>query len=151
VEPKAKSDGPEKSFMSAEFVDTNIFVYAHDGGAGSKHRKSVELLKRLFDAGTGSVSIQVLSEFYAAATGKLAMRSEEAEEIIRDLATWTLHRPSHADLLQAAGLHRKHKLSWWDALIVNSALQLGCSTLWSEDFSDGRRYGTVTVRSPFLI
>jgi predicted nucleic acid-binding protein len=30
--------------MSAEFVDTNILVYAHDGGAGAKHDKSVELL-----------------------------------------------------------------------------------------------------------
>lgn len=135
--------------MSAEFVDTNIFVYAHDGGAGSKHRRSVDLLKRLVDAGTGSVSLQVLSEFYAAAVTKLGMRSEEAEDVIRDLAAWIVHRPSHADLLHAARLHRQHKLSWWDALIVNSALQLECSVLWSEDLNDGQRYGTVTVRNPF--
>ena len=135
--------------MSVEFVDTNIFIYAHDGGAGIKHTKSVDLLKRLFDGGSGSLSSQVLTEFYAAAVSKLGMRSEEAEDVIRDLASWTLHRPSHSDLLQAIRLHRQHKVSWWDALIINSALQLGCSVLWSEDLNDGQRFGNVTVRSPF--
>jgi hypothetical protein len=39
--------------MSVEFVDTNLFVFAHEGGAGSKHRKAAELVTRLFE-GLGS-------------------------------------------------------------------------------------------------
>ncbi len=35
--------------MSAEFVDTNIFIYAHDSSAGRKHQQSVALLTRLFE------------------------------------------------------------------------------------------------------
>lgn len=72
--------------MSAEFVDTNILVYAHDVGAGTKHDKSVELLTRLFEDGSGALSVQVLSDFYVAATQKLAMKTEEVEAAIRDLA-----------------------------------------------------------------
>jgi len=135
--------------MSAEFVDTNVLIYAHDGGAGMKHAKSLELLARLLDQRNGVISTQVLSEFYSVATRKLGMKSEEAEQVLEDLATWALHRPSLADLLEASRLQRKHRLPWWDALILNSALQTGCSVLWSEDFQHAQRYGQLTIRNPF--
>ena len=135
--------------MSVEFVDTNILVYAHDRGARPKHGQAVVLLARLFEDARGAVSIQVLSEFYSAATKKLAMKSDEAEEVIADLGAWTIHRPGHADLLKASRLHRRYKIAWWDALILNSAIELGCSVLWTEDLADGQRYGPVMVRNPF--
>jgi len=135
--------------MSVEFVDTNVLIYAHDGGAGEKHKRSVELLARLFEEDSGALSIQVLAEFYAAATRKLGMSSQQAEEAIMDLAGWTIHRAEHADLLRAARLHRRYKIAWWDALVINSAMELGCRVLWTEDLADGQRYEAVTVRNPF--
>jgi predicted nucleic acid-binding protein len=147
--PEAKSDGAGKSCMSAEFVDTNVLIYAHDGGAGAKHRRAVDLLERFFEERSGALSIQVLCEFYAAATRKLSMLSEEAEAVIADLGGWTLHRPAHSDLLKAARLQRRYRIGWWDALIIQSAADLGCSILWTEDLRDGQQYGGVTVRDPF--
>jgi predicted nucleic acid-binding protein len=135
--------------MSVEFVDTNIFIYGYDGGAGGKHDKSVALLSRLVEEATGALSIQVLAEFYSAATKKLGMKSQEAEALIADWRTWTIHRPGHADVIRSAQLQRRYKMAWWDALILNSALELGCSVLWSEDFADRQRYGSLTVRYPF--
>jgi len=44
--------------MSVEFVDTNILVYAHDGAAGDKHTRSVELLTQLFEDQNGALSVQ---------------------------------------------------------------------------------------------
>ena len=136
--------------MSGEFVDTNILIYAHDGGAGEKHSKSVELLSRLFDAGSGALSIQVLAEFYAAASKKLGMKSKEIEQAIRDLGSWAIHRPAHADVVRACEIHRRYKTGWWDALVINSAIELGCSVLWSEDFAHGQRYGGIRVQNPFV-
>src|SRR5579864_8515220 len=141
--------GPGKSCMSVEFIDTNVLVYAHDRGAAAKHGRAVDLLAALFEDSRGALSIQVLSEFYAAATKKLGMKSEEAEEVISDLGAWTTHRPGHADLLKAARLHRRYKIAWWDALILNSAIELSCSILWTEDLADGQHYGPVVVRNPF--
>jgi predicted nucleic acid-binding protein len=135
--------------MSAEFVDTNVLVYAHDGSAGQKHAKSVDLLARLFEEENGALSVQVLAEFYAAAIRKLGMPAEEAEAVITDLGSWTIHRPGHADLIRASRLHRRHKMAWWDSQVLNSAVELGCAVLWSEDLADGQRFGTLTVRSPF--
>jgi predicted nucleic acid-binding protein len=145
----ARFGGLGKSCMSVEFIDTNVLVYAHDGGAGRRHDRSVDLLHRLFEEANGSLSVQVLSEFYSVATKKLSMKSEEAEEAISDLSGWIIHRPGHADVLRAIRLLRRYKISWWDAMVINSAIELGCSILWSEDLAEGQRYGTVTVRSPF--
>src|SRR5690349_16012461 len=130
--------------MSVDFVDTNVLVYAHDRSAGAKHDQSVELLKRLWQDATGALSIQVLTEFYAVATKKLGMTSQEAEGVLLDLGTWMIHRPAHADLLHAARFQRRYKISWWDALIVQSANEMGCAILWTEDLSDHQRYGAVT-------
>src|ERR1039458_9389633 len=102
------SGGRGANSMSVEFVGTNVLVYAHDGGAGAKHDRSVELLRRLTEDGSGALSIQVLGEFYVTATKKLGMTSQEAEEGLLDLGGWIIHRPSHADLLRAARLHRRY-------------------------------------------
>jgi predicted nucleic acid-binding protein len=78
------------------------------------------------------------------------MKGQRAGEIISDLGICSLHRPDHPDVLRAIELMRRYKISWWDALVVNSANQLGCRVLWSEDMNHGQRYGGVTVRNPFL-
>jgi predicted nucleic acid-binding protein len=135
--------------MSVEFVDTNILLYAHTLGGGSKHDKSIALLSRLVEEAAGAISIQVLAEFYSTATKKLGMQSQDAEGVIADLRGWTIHRPGYADVIRSVQLQRRYKMAWWDALILNSALELGCSVLWSEDFSDRQRYGSLTVRNPF--
>jgi len=106
-------------------------------------------LTRLFEVQAGALSTQVLSEFYAVATKKLGMKSREAEDIIRDLGSWMIHCAGHADVVRAAEIHRRYQVAWWDALAINSAAELGCDTLWTEDLAHGRRYGTVTVRNPF--
>ncbi|MGH9655841.1 MAG: PIN domain-containing protein, partial [Bryobacteraceae bacterium] len=92
--------------MSVEFVDTNVFIYAHDAHRGAKQERAAELLTRLFENGNGAISTQVLVEFYSAAIKKLRMRSEEAEDVLRDLSSWNIHRPGHSDLLKASQLHR---------------------------------------------
>ena len=134
---------------SAEFIDTNVLLYAHDAGDLDKHRTAVELIARLSNVEIGALSIQVLSEFYWNATRKLGISTEEAEQIVGDFRLWTIHRPTHFDLLQAARLQRRHGIAWWDALVVQSASELGCQVLWTEDLTHGHKYGGVTVKNPF--
>jgi predicted nucleic acid-binding protein len=135
--------------MSAEFVDTDILVYAHDASAGEKYEIARRLIARLTNDGIGATSTQVLAEFYSVAIRKLRFSGEEAEEIVFDFGSWPLHRPTHASLLQSIAIQRKFRINWWDALIVNSALELGCSTLWTEDLKSGQRFSTLTARNPF--
>jgi predicted nucleic acid-binding protein len=44
---------------------------------------------------------------------------------------------------------RRHRIAFWDALIVEAALSRGCTTLLSEDLQDGRRFGALVIENPF--
>jgi predicted nucleic acid-binding protein len=140
--------------MSAEaraFVDTNILVYAHDTTAGAKRDAAVALLERLWGSGTGCLSIQVLQELFVTLTRRLPrpLDAQAAEDAVEDFARWTVHAPGSEDVLAAIDLHRRHRISFWDAMIVRSAAQLGCNLLYSEDLSAGQRYDGVLVVDPF--
>ncbi len=74
--------------MTAEFIDTNILIYAEDGGMGGKHQGCRRIAGSTSRAGSRCCEYPVLAEYYNAATKKLRMTSEEAEETIRDLAGW---------------------------------------------------------------
>jgi predicted nucleic acid-binding protein len=134
-----------------QFVDTNILIYAHDLSSGKKHASARKLLQELWQSGEGCLSIQVLQEFYVNVTQKVArpLASETAMQIIADLSVWQIHRPAVEDILDAIRLQDRYQTSFWDAMIIVSAAQLGCHTLWSEDLNPGQVYDQVTVLSPF--
>lgn len=134
-----------------EFVDSNVLVYAEDVSAGPKRDQATGLLERLWEAQTGCVSVQVLQEFFVTVTRKVPkpMSPELAEERVRDLSRWAVFAPGPGDVLAAIALARQHQLSLWDAMIVESAAQLGCGILWSEDLQHGRRLRGLQIRNPF--
>lgn len=136
---------------SLQFVDTNVLIYAHDISAGAKYARARELLGQLWDSAEGCLSIQVLQEFYVNVTRKVArpLTPEAAAQIIADLSVWQVHRPGVDDVLDAIGLQGRYQLSFWDAMVISSAIQLGCQTVWSEDLNPGQAYDQVTVLNPF--
>jgi len=133
------------------FVDTNILVYAHDISAGEKHTLAKEIVEDLWESESGCLSIQVLQEFYVAATVKVIkpLDSETAAKIIRDLSYWKIHIPEAEDILGAIDLQRRAGITFWDSMILWSAKQLGCSDLLSEDLNPGQTYDGVRVINPF--
>lgn len=136
---------------SRGFLDTNILVYAHDTGAGSKTSTAQELVRDAWENATGCVSIQVLQEFYVTVTAKLRapLEAEAAAARVEVYSRWPVHSPDRDDLLSAIGIARRHRLSLWDAMIVRSASQLGCMVLWTEDLKDGAVLEGVRIRNPF--
>jgi len=52
-------------------------------------------------------------------------------------------------VLRAIGIGQRWQLNYWDSLIIAAAERTGCTTVYSENLSDGQRYGLVTVRNPF--
>jgi predicted nucleic acid-binding protein len=135
-----------------ELVDTNILVYAHDISAGEKHTLARDLLQNLWQTGNGCLSVQILHEFYVTITRKVTqpLSLDDASEIIRDLSFWQIFTPGAEDVLGAIDIQKHYQISFWDAMIVQSAIDLGCSLIWSEDLSDGQTFEGVLVRNPFL-
>lgn len=134
-----------------EFVDTNVLVYAFDASAGEKQRRAIDLVDRLWRDGTGCLSVQVLQEFFVTVTKKVPkpLRVGDAADRVRELAAWRVFAPRADDVLAAIALQQRARLSFWDAMVVESAHQLGCATLWTEDLADGQTIHGVRVRSPF--
>ncbi|HRQ41386.1 MAG TPA: PIN domain-containing protein [Chloroflexota bacterium] len=135
-----------------QFVDTNVVVYAYDLSAGKRQKQAESLLDQLWQSRTGCLSIQVLQEFYNIVTRKLthSLSSRHAYDIVADLGQWYIHQAVVADVLGAIQLQQRYQLSFWDALIVRSAAQSGCTILWSEDLNNGQVYEGVEVRNPFI-
>jgi len=135
-----------------QFVDTNVLIYAHDRSAGRKHEVARILVGKLWDARVGCLSIQVLQEFYVTVTQKITqpLQRDEAVVIIQDLQFWTTHSPKTADILDAIALQQTYRLSFWDAMVIQSAMNLHCSQILSEDLNHGQRFGEVQVVNPFL-
>ena len=134
-----------------QFVDSNILVYAYDLAQGEKHTQAKALLLSLWESGLGCASVQVLQEFYVNVTRKsdFPLSPEDASQVIQDFSDWSVYRPGIKDVVSAIELHRRYQISFWDAMVLQSARQSGCSILWSEDLSHRQEYGGVKVVNPF--
>ena len=137
--------------MTRQFVDTNVLVYAHDRSVGRKRTEAQQLLRNLWQSGEGCLSIQVLQEYYVTVTRKVPtpLLPEQAKDIISHLARWRMHSPAVSDILEAINIQTRYDISFWDAMIVQSAVRLKCEKIWSEDLNAGQRYAGVTVANPF--
>jgi predicted nucleic acid-binding protein len=133
--------------MSGEaFLDTNILIYA-----AAKNDPRAEVPTSLLENG-GVISVQVLNEFANVARRKLNWPWPDVVEALaafRVLCSEPL--PITLAIHEAAlAIAERDGLSFYDSLIVASALAAGCSTLFSEDMQDGRIVdGRLTIRNPF--
>lgn len=133
------------------FVDTNVLVYAHDANAGDRRATARALLTELWDNRSGSLSTQVLQEFYAVVTRKFKppMERAKARAIVAAYGEWCDVATQPQLIVAASRLEEEHTLSFWDSLIVQAAIHAGAGRLVSEDLQDGRRFGTLTIENPF--
>jgi predicted nucleic acid-binding protein len=131
------------------FLDSNILVYTDDHGNAAKQRAALDLIERCKERDLGVVSIQVLQEYFTIATRKLGVDRAIARRKVELFAQLHLVATGLDDILAAIDLHRLHEFSFWDALIVRSALRSGCRILYSEDFQHGRRVDGLQILNPF--
>ncbi|OGO58535.1 MAG: hypothetical protein A2Z32_14735 [Chloroflexi bacterium RBG_16_69_14] len=133
------------------FVDTNVLVYAHDGSETVKQPLARALLEELWTTRTGALSTQVLQEFYVVATRKFdpPMSREEAREVVALYAAWPLVLVDLPLILTASNLEERHRLSFWDALIIEAATRAGAARVVTEDLQGGRVIDGVRIENPF--
>lgn len=132
------------------FVDTNVWVYAVDAADPAKRERALEATAPA--AGRDLVvSTQVLTEFYAVVTRKLAVpvTVDDAEAMVRQLAALPVVAIDSAVVVSAITASRTWQISIWDALIIRAAEVAGCRRILSEDLADGVMYGSVRVENPF--
>lgn len=132
------------------FLDTNILVYAIETGGPEPGKSAVALaLARRDDV---CLSTQVLGEFYSAVTSRRRARPLTHDEAVAWVQLWKRHdvrsiAAPQVDLaLELAG---RHRIGYYDALIVAAAHLAECEIVYSEDLNAGQQYGDVSVSNPF--
>ena len=136
--------------MSARsFFDTNVLLYTDSSDAPAKRKRALELLAEHRLARTGVVSLQVLQEYFVAATRKLGVEVGVARRKVELFANFHVVVPDVEDVLAAVDLHRLHQVAFWDALIVRAAKEGGCPEVYSEDLQHGRTIDGVRILNPF--
>lgn len=132
------------------FVDTNILMYAHDTSTGAKHERAKALVQELWRDRTGIVSTQVLQELSVNLRRKAGrpLDAKATREIVADYLTWQVIVNGGESILEALDLEDRHRISFWDALVVQAAQASGAEVLYSEGLSHGQVYGSVRLINP---
>jgi predicted nucleic acid-binding protein len=131
---------------SRAFFDTNVLIYVLAEN-DPRSKRAEELL-----AAGGVLSVQILNEFVSVARRKFLMSWSEVTEA---LAAIRILCPSPLPLTvetheAALKIAEQYGYGIYDALVVATALEVGCKTLYSEDLHDGQTiHGQVTIRNPF--
>lgn len=131
------------------FIDTNVLVYAADETA-PQLRKTRIARELLLQPGL-HLSVQVLSEFIATARSpyKLDFSPDQEHEWIERWLLFPIAPLDARTFVAALSYHHRFQLSHWDSLILATAAEQDCTTVYSEDFSDRQDYNGVRVINPF--
>ncbi len=133
------------------FFDTNVLVYLFDGDSPEKQGAARELVRQETADGRAVLSTQVLQEFYVAITRKLAVPvpPPTALQALADLCALPVVQVDKDLVLRGARRSQAGGFSFWDALIVEAALQARATTLWTEDLQHGQKVDALRIANPF--
>jgi predicted nucleic acid-binding protein len=127
------------------FVDTNVLLYLLSGDTSKADRAEALLTQRIV------ISVQVLNEFAHVARRKFKLEWTEIAQTLSDVRRFADVHPLTIDTHdRGLALAERYKIGLYDAMIAAAAIEVGCSTLMSEDFQTGQRLdGRLTIRNPF--
>lgn len=135
---------------TATFFDTNVLVYRFDFSEPGKRAIAHQLLDEAIAGGTAALSTQSLQEFYNVATRKFKMPAAIAKGFASAFSRANVVQVTPPLIFAAMDRHAGGGFSFWDALIVETALDAGADVLYSEDMTDGLVIDRLTIRNPFL-
>ena len=121
------------------FIDTNLLFYIRDVRDQKKSSAAVGWLRALAPTAQGRTNLQVLNEL----TNALLRQRQDltANEVFAlvDEVAFLGAEPIETHIVDLAReMRRRYRYSWWDTLLLASALELGCTHFLSEDLNDGQ-------------
>jgi len=117
-------------------VDSNIWVYLYS----TNEIRSLKA-KKLIEENFSSILLtsQILGEIYNVLVKKGFKTKSQAFEIIEELiSSFTVLEVDVLKVLKAIEINNRYDYSYWDSLIISSALLGECETVYSEDMQDGQ-------------
>jgi len=130
-------------------LDTNILIYSIDRQAGDRHHKAIELIEEMARCDC-ILTLQALSEFYSAVNRKDKMPRDEAQAQVNDwMILFPVVNAGPRILQRAMKAVDDHKFSFWDAMLLETAVQAGVTRFLSEDMQHGRFWKGMSIQNPY--
>ncbi len=136
-----------------QFWDTNLWVYLFTVSTDPRDvAKQSRLLSLLADAPDIAISAQVVNELTNVLLQKFGYEAGHVLKIVEQIGqAIVVHPLTLGTSKKAIGIRQKLQLSWFDALIVSSALDAECAVLLSEDMQHGFIVeDKLTILNPFV-
>ncbi len=138
------------------FIDTNIYIYAltesQDQKDESKRSIALSVFETLIQSQTIVTSTQVLNEFHSNLVKKFKLDDVAVFNIVeQNILPISLIAPIGFQTYELAfNLRSQYSVSFWDSLIVASALENNCMTLYSEDMQHQQKIeNQLLIINPF--
>ncbi len=139
--------------MSAEyFIDTNIFIYQLEQQDDRKAELAKNLIQQGIAEGTACISFQIVQECLNVILhkAKIVLTEDETQKYLPSiLAPLYQLQPNIQTYSTALNLRSRYKYRFYDSLILATALEADCRTLYSEDLQHGQRIEQLTIKNPF--
>jgi len=129
------------------FVDTNILIYAFTIDEPDKQAKALKYL----DSCQPVISTQVIKEFSNVLLKRGNVRQDRIKEIINEITeiVWVVNEEL-ALIFAAFDIKERYRFSFYDSLIIATAVNSQCKVLLSEDMQDGQIIdGSIRIINPF--
>ena len=130
-------------------LDANILVYAMDGQSGERQACAGRIIDLARSADCW-LTLQAISEFYAAVTRKrLVLAASARDQALDWLAMFPLCAASASAVRTALRIASAGQASYWDALLLATAAEAGCAAMLTEDLADGVAIAGIRIINPF--
>ncbi|KJR42785.1 PilT protein domain-containing protein [Candidatus Magnetoovum chiemensis] len=129
------------------FIDTNILVYY----ISSQETKKQKAMALFLSSSECYISSQVVNEFISVCLSKNLLLIDEIVNLINDFFEAFIFAPvTEHTIKKALQIKTAYKYSYWDSLIIASALELNCFVLYTEDMQDCQVIeGKLRIVNPF--
>ena len=116
------------------FLDSNVLIYLYSADEPGKRKVAMSLC-----SSPAVISSQVLNEVANVLTLKFKLASDDVLAKIDEIADrLELSIVSLSTIRKALQIKRAYRYSYFDSLMLASALENQCDILYSEDFQDGQ-------------
>lgn len=137
--------------MTKLFLDSNVVIYGLDPRDPSKQERCLAWLSRAAALSSFTISAQVCAESRSVAVRKLGLKPKFVREAIERLLPWCTAPMTAEEVRRALELVQARRMSWWDALILASAIGAGCTHLLTEDGQSAPVIEGVKIIDPFVV
>jgi predicted nucleic acid-binding protein len=129
------------------FIDTNVLIYAYSEDEPDKRQRVIDCVR----SGEAWISTQVLNETINVLKRKFSLSYSQIRDAVQEVSKgFPIILVSVNTIEMALNLAERYQYSYFDSLILASALEAGCQILYSEDLQDGQRIeNQLMIVNPF--